>query len=631
MVDDEALTTPRLGYAEVIQEEDATPSVGAWYWVKSTPDGWITKGTDWLGCVVHVGSNYALLKGVFNSSHEEISQRVHFDEFSETCTSEPNADAVIAGKVEGHRQEAQRLMGEVRAITGRLAVTTGVLGSGTGGEALAISSGTAPVAEYKEALVLAKRETLPDLFKKIEAENKMMGRWMTANLFPIKAEAEGMRPLIKAIERRIFSVELYAGLTEEVVQVSGGKPASTGEKIHLFQRRAYMDEECLARYEVGGMEFKDIYAFDAWLARPANRDRLLPFPRSVVAFRVRRNEKEREAHNFRDFFRILGEVDLDKLTFLYVRNGHQLHRLSTEIDFGARLFPNQERADQSGRLWGKVSCGNSTLISLGEYEALQAKEEEARKKYEEAPKEERWHFTYHGDRADSYRLFDRGTVYYDDFTETLERTAAEHNRLVLVLQGLLDRSPVFHPHPPWQLWTPEGFSSALELVYDDARALTPGEAPDFEAYRSRLNATLKAGSVTVGQEDAWLRHEARKQNRRLTNDYRYRGDANYVRFKPQGDPGPGELARVRTVRRRAGTATWDWLRPRASESWNSHARREIKAAFTCPISEILNADAYLPGDFHQFFDDPRTRVDYLQWAPLLLLAEDFHGGVRSVS
>jgi hypothetical protein len=508
---DEALSTPRVGHVEVILEKDATPSVGSWYWVKSTPNDWITKGETWLGCVVHVGSNYALLKGIFNSSHGEISERVHLNEFQETCTPEPNADAVIAGKVEGHRQEVQRLMGEVRAITGRLAVTTGVLGSGTGGEALAISSGSAPVAEYKEALVLAKKETLPDLFKKIEEENKMVGHWMTANLLPLKAEAEGLKPVIKAIERRIFSVELYAGLTEEVVQVSGGEPASTAEKIHLFQRRAYMDEECLARYEVGGMEFKDIHAFDAWVAKPANRDRLLPHSRSVVAFRVRRHEKEREVHNLRDFFRILGEIDLDKLTFLYARNGDQLHRLSTKIDFGARLFPDQERADHSGRLYGEVSgFDRGELISQGEYEALLAAEKECKRKQAGFPKEDWWKYEYRGAKAGEYRLFDRSTVYHDDFAEILEKTAAEHNRLVLVLQGLLDRSPVFHPHPPWQLWTPEGFSSALELVYDDARALTPGDAPDFEAYRFRLNSTLRAGSITVGQEDAWLRHEAKK-------------------------------------------------------------------------------------------------------------------------
>jgi hypothetical protein len=30
------------------------------------------------------------------------------------------------------------------------------------------------------------------------------------------------------------------------------------------------------------------------------------------------------------------------------------------------------------------------------------------------------------------------------------------------------------------------------------------------------------------------------------------------------------------------------------------------------------------GDFKQFYADPRTREQYLQWAPMLLSAEDYH-------
>ena len=41
-------------------------------------------------------------------------------------------------------------------------------------------------------------------------------------------------------------------------------------------------------------------------------------------------------------------------------------------------------------------------------------------------------------------------------------------------------------------------------------------------------------------------------------------------------------------------------------------------------------DAYKPGDYLQFFNDPRTRAKYLKWAPLLLEAEEYHAGNRKV-
>jgi hypothetical protein len=41
---------------------------------------------------------------------------------------------------------------------------------------------------------------------------------------------------------------------------------------------------------------------------------------------------------------------------------------------------------------------------------------------------------------------------------------------------------------------------------------------------------------------------------------------------------------------------------------------------------LLNLDTYQPGDYKQFYADPRTRADYLEWAPYLLRAEDFKAG-----
>ncbi len=46
--------------------------------------------------------------------------------------------------------------------------------------------------------------------------------------------------------------------------------------------------------------------------------------------------------------------------------------------------------------------------------------------------------------------------------------------------------------------------------------------------------------------------------------------------------------------------------------------------FTAPVDELLNVSAYQKGDFKIFFADPRTRGEYLRWAPLLMAAEKWH-------
>ncbi len=673
---------------------------GQWYWVH--PTGWPTsEPTDalapsqapsseeseeeeqkqpWLGCVTYIGSNYAELTNI-----HEGSTRIHLDEFTLHCRHEPNAEAYISGRIQQLQGEVAKLLGQVNTITQRLAVAPSTQLQEGNQHALVLHDKGVSLEKYKAELIRAKEEDLPSLFKSIKETNEEMGTWMQASLIPLKARAEGLGGVIKLIAARIFNVELYAGLVEQVELVKDGKPAGLAVPIHLFQRRHYMDEECLVQYEAGGMEFREIGAFDAWLSRQENFQRILPHPRSIVAFRVRRTDKERHATSLSQFLRFLFEGDADKLTFLYIRNGEQLYRLSTAIDFGEQLFPDFDNSQLTGKLHARM-FGSSVdgLITEGALLDMRAREdeEEARRqaeyerekadfpakvaKYkkklkelararrtlkkqgEEALSEEQAELLRSGRKpsrpsrpwephthreSERYQPFEPGNLYYDDMREYLQRQMDEHNRLVLVLQGLLDRSPVLHPHPPWKLFEPTGFKAALVLVYDDARALVPGEAPDFEAYRAKLNASLQAGSVTVGQQFCWLRKEAEKENERRGRDWRRSNDWELHVYQPYGNKGPGTLARVEKVGK-AGVCRYSWLRGRLRRTtWRQELRGhtgDIRVHFECHAGVVLNVDAYKPGDFRKFYEDPRTRADYLKWAPLLLVAEDYHAGKRQL-
>ncbi len=60
-------------------------------------------------------------------------------------------------------------------------------------------------------------------------------------------------------------------------------------------------------------------------------------------------------------------------------------------------------------------------------------------------------------------------------------------------------------------------------------------------------------------------------------------------------------------------------------SWKDE---EINCNLVIPSDAVLNVSAYKPGMFKQFFNDPRTRADYLKWAPLLLRAEEWHHKIK---
>lgn len=611
------------------RETKISPAVGEWYW--TTTEDYSGKKSRWLGCITHVGSNYFEVTGVSDGS-----VRVHADEFAATCEREPDAEKHIKQNIAAHAAETHRLMEKVIELTRRLAVSPDRALENEQSEtaALVLHSKTASMKDYKKALVKAKKDTLPDLFKKIEESNKAASMWMKAELIPLKAQANGMRGLLSAVEDRIFNVELYAGLVEEVALVRDGAPAHIGERVRLMQRRHYMDEECLANYETGGMEFKNIRAFDKWLARDDNFTRIFPHARCVVAFQVRRMEKEREAHTLLEIIQVLRDGEADKLTFLYMRNGDKLYRLSTEIVFDEKLFPDMEREALRGVLYGKKnSHSREEVITEAEYlgmvEDEEREEAERLAKLATASEKDKWRYEHSAwIHSDQYVRFDPATVFFDDIAEAVAGKIKHHNRIGLILQGLLDRSPVFHPHPPWSLYTPDGFASAIELVYDDSRALAPAELPDFEAYRARLNTSIKVGSITIGQEDAWQRAEAVKEHARRGRSYRYdRHDRTLERFTPYGNPGPGLFAKVTAVGR-TGKVTYAWQRARQTyDRWNSR-KGPINTSFTCDRGLVLCVDAYKPGDYKIFYADPRTRMEYLKWAPLLLEAEEWHAGNR---
>lgn len=623
--------TPEVKEPERQERHDDPIELGQWYWVQEGEQD------QWLGCIVELGSNYAELHGpVLNRS--QTCTRVHFDEWDETVTRAVDPEHHIQAKINQHREEAERLMGEVKQLTARLGlVPAGQLTDGTSeaSTALVAVHGAKDVKAHKRALIKAKEKTLPELFKKIEAENAAMAGWMKAGLLPLEAQQGALKRSTESIEDRIFTVELYAGLCENVECIREGEPAGNDQRIHLFQRRHYMDEESLLDYRAGGMDFHGIRDFDRWLTKRRNLNRLLPMPRCVVAFRVRRNSKEREVVQLWDFIKFQEFERQDKTTYLYIRNGDQVWRLVTEIKFGRQLFPDAEHARllAGGQLWIKHSFGHEP-ITEAEYQDIVAREQEAKEKYERElaewnkipandphkPMKPWYHESY-----DRYEPLTPASVYYDDAMAKVAEQMRHHNQIATVLQGILDRSPVFQPHPPWRLWTPEGFSAGIELHYDDSRALVDGDPLEFERYRNELNKSIRRGTNTTGQQEAWERHEAKKENERQERDYRIRHRSNYKRYAPYGNPGPGVVAEVAAINRSGTLCSFEWWRERLRyQRWRDD--QDVRARFRCHRDLLLNVDQYTPGDYRQFYQDPRTRAKYLVWAPLMLAAEDWHAG-----
>jgi hypothetical protein len=305
----------------------------------------------------------------------------------------------------------------------------------------------------------------------------------------------------------------------------------------------------------------------------------------------------------------------DRRTFLYVRNGEQLWRIETAMDFGERLFPDFARSLLDEPLMARSGPNaRRTPIPVREWEAKRdAKRAEMLRWHPEDP-----------DIADAslrrweagWTTVDPSTVWYDDIIAEIRESVDHYNRVALLLQGLFDRSMILHPHPPVRTWDAAGFAEAIERVYDMDSALNPPDKPDFAEYQARCNASLRTGSVTVGQRRAW---------ERTRPSSRWSGDDRWT-AKERNDPGPSDPVEVSEYKPRKRVCVYRYERPtdtfdRRTRSWTT-----VRTSFECGVNRVLNVDAYELGDYRRFFDDPRTRMDYLKWAPLLLAAEDTKAG-----
>lgn len=648
-------------------------AIGQWYWLKDVREKWNADRQDydrtpfeWLGCLMAIGSNYVLIQEPRSDRHGYRERRVHINDFYTSLRREFNPEGVIAGYIAGYQKQLREQIQEVKSITSRLGVSNSLSiaekRAESSGTAVAVMSGQFDIKAYETELKKAKDTDLPELFEQIKNTNVAIAKWMSAEMLPLQAEASILNGTIEAIGDRVFNVGLYSGLIEHVVNVRDGEPAPFHEKLRVMQRLLFMDEECLLDYQHGGMTFKKIEQFDAWLSKPSNMERILPFPRCMVAMRVRRNIKKRIWDGtIGGIFMDIEEARSDKWTFLFIRNGEKLYRLgcdSFEFDgLEGMIFPDKALFDPSEPMMCHVGsfASDRKLMTVADYEQRCAQKSDWAAKHKQweidnpfetwkdfGPDDEKHgqnHLKYLWEHAnpfrsynspvrdfnpDAWKPFNDSTVHYDDFVKDMTDRIKKYNRIALLIQGLFDRSDALHPHPPVKTWVPESFAACVELVYDGSHVLYSGPEPDIEAFFAKCNATLNKDSVVIGQELFWEQREAEKENTRRQNDWRDSNKHMCEVYRPYGNPGPGYLAKMKELKPRSGKAVFTWERKRLTDRWRHDETLPVSIAV--PVERLFNVSGYQPGEFLQFFRDPRTRAKYLQWAPLLIAAEEFHAG-----
>lgn len=310
---------------------------------------------------------------------------------------------------------------------------------------------TRSVVMKQKQLITEKQAELKDLL-----EQKM--REVNNIITPLNA-------MVKRLEEGIWTANLYLGQGEEIVQLRDGKPAKADTPVSVRQLVLAMDEECAVAAEKGGIDAMSIEEFDRWLLKSKRHlNQVFPEQRGVVALVPRwsmvdyGNPWESQQRN-KD----------NHQTYFLIRNGERLYRYVTDFIAGERLVPTASEFTD---------------------------------------------FFY--ERATSWnerRPIKPDTHEWEKAEASADFRKRHYMRVGLILQGLVDRTTVFHPLPGTVrfLEADDYDEGRIVIIADGDFALTDGREV-FREWQRRLMHDIRPGmriiaaSQTYRSEDQWVIH-----------------------------------------------------------------------------------------------------------------------------
>lgn len=165
----------------------------------------------------------------------------------------------------------------------------------------------------------------------------------------IKLKMEGIHYMVSKMKdqlhytmRVLRLLETFMGIYEEIITIKEGQPADADEPIYIRQFVLAMDEEVAdisTRNGIMGIDHQRVDDFDAWLIKDNNWKQLLPEKKCIVALLPTVHTRE-YSNDWVTNAMLNGK---NRMTYLLIRNGDQLHRVWTNMTLKDRmLFPTAE-------------------------------------------------------------------------------------------------------------------------------------------------------------------------------------------------------------------------------------------------------------------------------------------------
>lgn len=382
--------------------------------------------------------------------------------------------------------------------------------------------------------------------------------------------AHSLQKRLTKVMRVLGILEVYLGVHEQIFQLTAGEPAGIDEPLCFRQSILYMDEEAAIvrvlnsrtgyQFE-GDINHASVEVFDQWLLQPGNLDHVLPERKGVVALRASRQQRYDALELFS---RIQNELR-DRMVYLLIRNGDNLYRIWTNLIGEDTLFPTSTDSEKIAQLF-----------------------------------EDEW----------------------DHSREEGEEKQAGWITNTLLIQGLVDRTQVFHPIPNGRIDLSDPLTYAengpVLLIRDAENILTDGHET-FDDYLERINRSTQRGTRVFFKGLPWSK-----------DGWGDRFDVyqNYYPFIPQ----PGIFTIEETSENRVQlskmykilylpTDSTYWRKP-SFATWEEDTRRKKRYGFWLYQDEFINYDEIDLPTLDYFLQSRQERKNYREIMPLLLGIRD---------
>ena len=379
----------------------------------------------------------------------------------------------------------------------------------------------------------------------------------------LKAKTAMLTKQIEMAQEAIYMINAYLGQDEEIIRIKSGEPASEDEKIVIRQQVLFMDEESAAAADMakrGGLDFKGVEEFDKWVSEPEHLQQVLPEIKGVVAIKPRRSEKFYEDNPF-----INSELNRqNKCLYILIRNGENLYRIYTTLWVDEVFLP---RKDEFERFFYEVSRDWDT-------------------------------------REEKREPLVPGSAKYMRAMDKAEENKRRFYTVLILIQGLLDRTKVFHPLPANErinVCNLEG-QKYVTLRYDAENLLGAGRF-DFDKWLDAVNGELEVGCRIIGEFESYYAGRRDLHERR----------GNKCAYMPSSHE-------IYAIDRKVDERRFKFLYKSGHNDWRNENAPRVSYLIYKADDFIINIDSVTVADIEFYIRSRTNRHHYLSMIPLLKAA-----------